>query len=67
MRWLACVLLAFLVATCGQKGPLTLPEEEAPRATRASGEFRFRAAWGSESTPVPYSVAGDSFGSGRWA
>ena len=36
MRWLACVLVSFLVATCGQKGPLTLPEEESFHATGAS-------------------------------
>ena len=27
MRWIACALLSVLVATCGQKGPLTLPDE----------------------------------------
>ena len=27
MRWLALLLISGLVATCGQKGPLTLPEE----------------------------------------
>ena len=29
MRWTAVALLSLLVATCGQKGPLSLPEEEA--------------------------------------
>lgn len=29
MRWIAVAGLSLLVATCGQKGPLTLPEEEA--------------------------------------
>ena len=29
MRWIAVAWLSLLVATCGQKGPLTLPEEEA--------------------------------------
>lgn len=27
MRWTILWLLATLVATCGQKGPLTMPEE----------------------------------------
>jgi len=27
VRWIILGLLAALVATCGQKGPLTLPEE----------------------------------------
>lgn len=27
MRWTILWLLATLVATCGQKGPLTLPDE----------------------------------------
>ncbi len=31
MRWIACALLPVLAATCGQKGPLTLPEEESSR------------------------------------
>ncbi len=39
MRWIACVLLPVLAATCGQKGPLTLPEEESsrPPARHAAG------------------------------
>lgn len=28
MRWLAVALLSATVATCGQKGPLTLPEDD---------------------------------------
>ena len=28
MRWITCALLSLLAATCGQKGPLTLPDEE---------------------------------------
>ena len=27
MRWLAAVLLTATVATCGQKGPLTRPDD----------------------------------------
>ncbi|MEZ5559280.1 MAG: lipoprotein [Pseudomonadales bacterium] len=27
MRWLVLLLLVLQVATCGQKGPLTLPEQ----------------------------------------
>ncbi|MCY4564554.1 MAG: lipoprotein [Gammaproteobacteria bacterium] len=74
MRWLACVLLSFLVATCGQKGPLTLPEEEALHGSAASGDSRDRAmAWvvrgTRERAPTleRRSVAGQSFGSGRRA
>lgn len=29
MRWMMLALLAALVATCGQKGPLYLPEDPA--------------------------------------
>ena len=42
MRWLACVLLSFLVATCGQKGPLTLPEDEASETAAVSEGPEFR-------------------------
>ena len=28
LRWLAPLALCILVATCGQKGPLRLPDEE---------------------------------------
>lgn len=34
VRWTILCLLAALVATCGQKGPLTLPEE--PKAAIAA-------------------------------
>jgi predicted small lipoprotein YifL len=30
MRWLFVSLLVLQTATCGQTGPLTLPEEQAP-------------------------------------
>ncbi len=36
MHWLVFVLLASLVATCGQKGPLSLPEEEAAHTGSAA-------------------------------
>ena len=42
MRWLVCVLLSVLVATCGQKGPLTLPEDEASAAFPAREAFVLR-------------------------
>jgi predicted small lipoprotein YifL len=32
MRWLLLALVALQSATCGQKGPLTLPEPEPARA-----------------------------------
>ncbi|HEY5645081.1 MAG TPA: lipoprotein [Pseudomonadales bacterium] len=35
MRWTILCLLATLVATCGQKGPLYLPEEPATFAFEA--------------------------------
>ena len=28
MRWIIVAIFSLLVATCGQKGPLTLPDEE---------------------------------------
>ena len=31
MRWLLLTLVILQSATCGQKGPLTLPEPEPPR------------------------------------
>ncbi len=30
MRWLLLALITLQTATCGQKGPLTLPEPEHP-------------------------------------
>ena len=67
MRWLAFVLLSFLVATCGQKGPLSLPEEEALHSAPAPGEPLIRAAArvigearGDEVTPARYGVARES-------
>lgn len=35
MRWLALVLFALQAATCGQKGPLTLPESTRSAAPEA--------------------------------
>ena len=32
MRWMILWLLTTLVATCGQKGPLYLPEDDSPEA-----------------------------------
>ena len=29
MRWLAAFLLCITIATCGQKGPLRLPDQQA--------------------------------------
>ena len=67
MRWLACVLLSFLVATCGQKGPLTLPEDEASRTAPVSSASQVRscaqaAPSAREGEPMPerYGVAGES-------
>lgn len=33
MRWLLLTLITLQTATCGQKGPLTLPDEQAAAAT----------------------------------
>lgn len=35
MRWLLLALITLQSATCGQKGPLTLPENEPANATPA--------------------------------
>ena len=35
MRWIFLCFLATLVATCGQKGPLVLPEEQSGRSASA--------------------------------
>lgn len=35
MRWLLLILLTLPCATCGQKGPLTLPESKPPDAGAA--------------------------------
>ena len=74
MRWLACVLLSFLVATCGQKGPLTLPEDEASEAAAVSEgpDFGVWRKWprgvrASEPTSGRYGVAGESSRPGRQA
>lgn len=36
MRWLLLYLLIMQVATCGQRGPLTLPEQHATAAPMAT-------------------------------
>jgi predicted small lipoprotein YifL len=38
MRWLLLGVLVLQVATCGQKGPLTLPEPAEPESTTASAD-----------------------------
>lgn len=42
MRWLLLTLITLQTATCGQKGPLTLPDDEqaaaAPMAVHAAAE-----------------------------
>lgn len=35
MRWLLLALVTLQSATCGQKGPLTLPDPEPSRATQS--------------------------------
>jgi len=36
MRWLLLTLITLQAATCGQKGPLTLPDDEQAMAARAA-------------------------------
>ncbi len=43
MRWLLLIVITLEVATCGQKGPLTLPE---PPPSPADGALSFRAPAG---------------------
>jgi predicted small lipoprotein YifL len=40
MRWLLLMLIALQAATCGQKGPLVLPEPSSPAAASALPELR---------------------------
>ncbi len=40
MRWLALVLITLQAATCGQKGPLTLPDKPQAEAPAAAGVAR---------------------------
>jgi len=50
VRWMILWLLTTLVATCGQKGPLYLPEEEdRPGQTADAETFRIQTATGSRS------------------
>ena len=52
MRWIILVSLVASVATCGQKGPLTLPEKKAiaPSAVYVTNRVVFTA-------PVSYDTA----------
>ena len=54
MRWLACFLLPVLAATCGQKGPLTLPEEESSVAAAPYAALRSLAVAHDVSDEVRY-------------
>ena len=40
MRWWAALLVSVLAATCGQKGPLTLPDEAGATTTPATHVVR---------------------------
>ncbi len=54
MRWLACFLLPLLAATCGQKGPLTLPEEESSVAVAPFAALRSLAVAHDVPHEAPY-------------
>ena len=60
MRWAFVAAMCMMVAMCGQKGPLYLPEEPSAPGARGSPSQRMESsptidAWGSSGG---YSVAG---------
>lgn len=42
MRWLLLAIVTLQAATCGQKGPLTLPEQDPAGAPPATGSAALR-------------------------
>jgi predicted small lipoprotein YifL len=40
MRWIPLILLLTMAATCGQKGPLTLPEDQLFRIEASYPPFK---------------------------
>ncbi len=42
MRWIPLILLLTMAATCGQKGPLTLPEEKLAKLEVSYAPFKVR-------------------------
>ena len=42
MRWIPLILLLTMAATCGQKGPLTLPEDKLEHVEAPHSPFKAR-------------------------